>query len=223
VTSLLEQLGLGRGIYTVAEAEALTGVSRARIRRWFAAAEERERVVCGDYDIGETGELQLSFLDLTETRFVDAFLRFGVPWNELRAAARNAAELLDTSHPFSTMKFRTDGRRIFADVTEESGDSHLLQLRDKQHVFRRVIEPSLRGLEFGDEFVRRWWPLGQNRRIVIDPQRTFGTPIGVGSGVPALLLAKFANANSVVQASSWYEVDAREVRDAVDFARRFAA
>jgi len=227
----LDALGLGKGVYSASDASRLTGVSTPRVRRWFEGysyshcGESRSMppVAQGEYGLTADDPLQLSFLDLIEVRFVDVFLQFGVGWKELRVAARNAANLLQTTHPFSTCQFKTDGRRIFAEITDELQDIHLLQLRDRQHVFRTVVSPMLRDLEFGDEFVRRWWPLGLNRRVVVDPDLCFGQPACAASGVPAVTVARFAEVNGVASAAAWFEIERREVRDAMLLQERLAA
>ncbi|MGH7131067.1 MAG: hypothetical protein ACREJO_03885 [Phycisphaerales bacterium] len=172
------------------------------------------------------GHLQLSFLDLIEIRLIEQFLEFGVGWRELRRTAKVGAEILGTSQPFARFEFRTDGRAIFAKVAEETGDKLLVQLSQRQSVFPEVIEPALRDVQFengNSGIAARWWPLGQARRVVIDPTRSFGKPVGAESGVPAVLLARYARAHGTKAAAEWFEVDSREVRDSVTFVRRFAA
>ena len=224
----LIELGLGRGIYSVAEASLLTGVAPRRIRRWFSAQTSGTRwqggpaLLAPDYPLHDM-VVQLSFLDLMEIRFVEAFLNFGVSWPELRRTSKAAAELLRTPHPFATYKFKTDGHRIFVRITEDGGDTHLVQLRDRQHVFRSVVEPLLHGLEFDEDIVCRWWPIGRNRLVKVDPAVAFGVPVGAKSQVPTATLAAHALAGSAERTARWFEVDRREVRDAVDFEKRLAA
>ncbi len=52
------------------------------------------------------GQLALSFLDLIEVRFVDAFLENGVPWKTIRSAAINAMEYFGQGHPLSNKRFK---------------------------------------------------------------------------------------------------------------------
>lgn len=226
----LNQFGLGQGVYSVTDASALTGLYPRRIVRWFrgytyrATTGHRSRppVIQSDYSPVD-GLMQLSFLDLIEMRLVKAFLDAGVGWKELRLAATRAAEMLGNKHPFATMKFKTDGRRIMADIAPETGDVSLIQVSSQQHLFRSLVAPYLRDLEFDDSIVVRWAPLGRKRQVIIDPQRAFGAPIARQSGVPTRILALFANATSEQRAASWYCVSLAEVRDAVRFERQLAA
>ena len=150
---------LGIGLYTVAEASRLTGIPRASLRRWlrgytYAAAGERHATSAPVWqrqlpDID--GTLGLGFLDLIEARFVDAFRKWSVPWRVIRLCAERARSLIGSDHPFSSQRFRTDGRTIFAETVDESGEEQLLDLARSQLAFARIIGPSLyEGIERRD-------------------------------------------------------------------------
>ncbi|HUU85616.1 MAG TPA: DUF433 domain-containing protein [Phycisphaerae bacterium] len=223
---------LGVGIYGVAEAARLTDVRAQRIRRWlegytFSCAGKLHasppvwRRQLPDVD----GTLALGFLDLIEVRFVDAFRRHGVTWRTIRRAAERARVLFDNEHPFCTESFQTDGRSIFAEVIDETGETSLIDVVKSQYAFKRMLQPYLYiGLEFQADQLVRWWPLGMRRRVVIDPRRAFGQPIVAKEGVPTAILAGAVQLEqSVAEVADWYEVDPRSVRDAVEFEEKLAA
>jgi len=166
----------------------------------------------------------LAFLDLVEIRFVDAFLNQGVTWQVLRKAAAKAQDFVGTSHPFSTRKFKTDGRHIFAELEDAKGGTSLIELLKSQHYFERVISPYLKDLEFDGDEPSRWWPLGLNRRqIVIDPARSFGQPIIATRGIPTAVLAQAVKAHgSIAEVARWYETDVASVKAAVRFEQRLS-
>lgn len=224
-----ERSPFGIGIYTVSEATSLTGVSAARIKRWIAgytfktAKGERHRskpVWTADFEPID-GAIALSFKDMIEIRFVDSFLKAGVSWKELRDAASKAAELLDDTHPFSTYRFKTDGRTIFAEVGESLQQSKMLELTKNQYVFRNVIAPSLfEGLEYEGDELRRWRPKQGNNLVVLDPHRSFGQPITDRNSIPTKVLAAAVAAegdNSEQNVARWYDVSVKEVSAAVSF------
>jgi uncharacterized protein (DUF433 family) len=166
----------------------------------------------------------LSFRDLIELRFVKSFRDLGLSLPTIRACFQRAIEKVQDERPFSTQKFRTDGKAIFLDITQNVGDGELIDLRHRQRVFRTVVEPSLRDLEFDADVVARWYPLGVLRRsIVIDPARVFGRPLAAEAGVPTEVLVNAVNVEgSVETVARLYEV-APAVRDAVAFERKLAA
>jgi hypothetical protein len=126
---------LGIGLYTVPEAVRLTGIPQARLRRWLrgytrGAGEERAASppVWQCQLPGTDRTLGLGFLDLMEARFADAFRKAGVPWRVIRLGAECAREICRADHPFSSQRFRTDGRTIFAEIVDGAGEPQLLDL-----------------------------------------------------------------------------------------------
>lgn len=223
---------LGRGIYSVPEAARITDVSTARIRRWllgytYAGGIRHSRpVFVGQLPV-VGGQHALSFRDLIEVRFVDAFLRADVSWKTLRAAHEKARAIVGSNHPFATGRFKTAGRAILLDTDEEEQDAALLDLIKDQWVFKRFINPYLRGLDFEEDgHAARWFPLATSgsRRIVIDPRRSFGQPIVARYGVPTRTLADaYAVEQSIAKVARWFEVDPKDVKDAVAYEAKLAA
>lgn len=224
----------GRGIYSVPEASRLSGVPAGRIRRWlggysYAVKNGKRRspeVVVGDFGTLTGGDLALSFRDLIEVRFVDAFRKHGVSWRCIRIAADRAQAILNTSHPFSTRRFQTDGKTILANLVREHGEDLLLDLVKDQFAIKRILAAHLyRGLEFSsDDLVMRWWPVEPRRVIVIDPTRGFGQPILNRDGVPTAVIARAVRAEGAIDpVAAIYEISLQAVRAACDFEERLAA
>ena len=220
---------LNTGLYSVPEAARLTRVSVGKIRRWLKGYNFRRGERVHHSDAVWQGELQpmenklaLSFRDLLELRFVDAFIRAGVSWRTMRRAHTKAQEQLNTTHPFCSNRIFTDGRSILLRQGEEDSDQVLVNLVTDQGEFARIVEPFQKELEFsGTDIV--WWPLGRQRQIVVDPKRNFGQPTVAQSGVPSQVLAASAKANASKElVAKWYEVQPEEVRDALEFEQSLA-
>jgi uncharacterized protein (DUF433 family)/DNA-binding transcriptional MerR regulator len=236
-----EQDALGRGAYSAAESLRLLNfnrhglppvrrVSRNTVARWlrgYSYGEDRthysEPLWKPDYQ-NEGDQIELSFRDLIELRFVKTFRDLGVGLKTIRDCYRRAVDEVRDDRPFSTQRFRTDGKTIFLEITEKDHDGRMIDLKKRQQVFRTIIEPSLRDLEFDASTVARWYPLGmRHRSVVIDPARSFGRPI-VQGGVPTEILAEAIRLEGSVEAvAHLYEVPKAEVLAAADFEQRLAA
>jgi uncharacterized protein (DUF433 family) len=224
---------LSAGIYTIPEAARLTRVTASRIRRWMKGYDfktaRRERHHSNPVWAGQLpridNQVAVGFRDLMEIRFVDAFIRAGVSRQTMREAHRAAKTKLGTDHPFCTHKFETDGREILLEQAQTAGDSCLIDITNDQREFKRIVTPFLKELDFVDQSVSRWWPLGKKHLVVVDPARNLGQPIVTRSGVPTRVLANSvrANADSVESVARWFEVAPEEVRDAVAFEARLLA
>lgn len=221
---------LNTGLYTVPEASRLTRISTGKIRRWIKGYDFRTSGSIRHSDAVWQGEIKpidkktsLSFRDLLELRFVDAFIRAGVSWRTMRRAHTKAQDELQTTHPFCSNRIATDGKNILMRQAKEDSDEALINLITDQKEFSRLVETFLKELEFsGNDII--WWPLGKERQIVLDPRRNFGQPSAARSGVPTQVLARSVRTNrSVEVVSHWFEVSEGEIRDAVEFETRLAA
>ena len=225
---------LGIGVYTVPEAARLTGIPSRTIRRWVTgytytrSGARRHSPPLWERQIAPVEDsVALSFRDLLEVRFVHYFRNHGVSWTVIKRAAECASEIIQDSHPFSTKRFKTDGRSIFAEIVQTTGEESLLNLAKRQYEFKSFVEPFLfEGLEFSDVGIKpvRWWPLGRNRRVTLDPGRSFGQPICTPESVPTAVLAKAFRADgSLDSVARWFMVHPKSVGDAVDFEARISA
>lgn len=222
---------LNTGIYTVLEASRLTGVSKERIRRWLRGYHSKLRNK--NYAPLWEGQLPplenkvaLGFLDLIEIKFVDAFLNIGVSWAVIHKVREKAQKLYpDTNHPFCTKQFVTDGCQIIRDLHQETGENCLEEIATDQRVFAEFTKPFLKQLEFkAGTILERWWPLGIDHHVVVDPRKNFGQPTIVNEGIPTLILAKsFRANNSIEEVARWYEISAESVQEAVDYELSLAA
>jgi uncharacterized protein (DUF433 family) len=224
---------LGVGIYSISDAARLTRVPPQRLRRWVKGYSFRNPdgntsqsppVVNRQLPVID-GAVALGFLDLVEVRVVDAMLTLGISWRTIRSAHCNAARTFQTSHPFATMRFRTDGGSVFADLAADSDEDALLDIAESQFAFRRFLNPYLENIEFDKRAVAmRWRPMGSKRSIVLDPQRSFGQPIVDLEGVPTSVIAQAYRAEGSERAvANWYGIKIKSVRDALAFEKLIAA
>jgi uncharacterized protein (DUF433 family) len=222
---------VGLGLYSPTEAAALTSVPSRTIRRWLQGhvieGKEYPPLWRSYLEKLDVESLYLSFLDLVQLRVADAFIREGLSPLKIRRAIEYGAEIVASDYPFANARFRTDGKTVILHVLDAEGgdDDKLIDLfRRGQYVMQKIIEPSLKGLEFDGDMAARWWPLGRAKGIVIDPKRQFGQPIDDASGVPTKILAEAAKAEgSAENAAKRFMVPVNSVDRAVAFELQLAA
>jgi uncharacterized protein (DUF433 family) len=220
---------IGVGLYSPAEAAALTSIPSRKIHRWLRGhailGKEYPPLWTSYLEKLDIASLYLSFLDLVQLRVADAFIREGLSSQKVRRAIQYGAEIVSSDYPFASASFRTDGKTVILHVLDEQGDEKLIDLfKHGQYLMQKVIEPSLKGLEFEGDTAARWWPLGRAKGIVIDPKRQFGQPIDDVTGVPTSILAQAAKAEgSAAQASKLFMVPISSVNRAVAFELQLAA
>lgn len=223
---------IGVGLYTTAEAGRLTGIPSQRLLRWTrghtVGDTEYPRLWKPQVKLPDNDTVFLGFLDLVQARVADGFIAAGLSAQKVRRAIEYGREIINVDYPFASARFRTDGKTVVLHVLSEDGDENndkLIDLfRSGQYLMQKVIEPSLKGLEFEDDFAARWWPLGKQKKIVIDPKRQFGQPIDDETGVPTVVLAHAAVAEGSAEAAAQaFMVPVTSVRRAVAYEQRLAA
>jgi uncharacterized protein (DUF433 family) len=222
---------VGVGLYSLADAGQLLKAPQRSLRRWMAGytytAENEVRHIPPLWvpDIPRfDDDIELSFRDLIELRFVRAFLEKGIGLQAVRNCLAYARKCIQTDRPFSTGRFRTDGRTIFLESLEAAGEPKLLDLKKKQYVFKQVVEQSFKDLDLDGDIVARWRPYRGKSSIVIDPTRAFGQPVASASGVPTVVLADAVRAEgSISRVAAIYEVERSVVQDAVKFEQELIA
>ena len=216
---------VGIGLYTVNDAAYLLKAPARTIPRWMAGytysheGDLRKVPPLWQPDIGIVeDQLELSFRDLIELRFVRAFVGMGMDLRAIKSCMELARECEGSDRPFSSGRFRTDGKTIFLESLDLHDEPGLIDLRKKQYVFKAVVEQTFRDLDLEQEIVRRWRPYKGKDSIVVDPKRSFGQPVAARFGVPTIALAEAVEAEgSVARVAALYEVDQAVVRDAVKF------
>lgn len=224
---------IGKGLYTPAEAASLLKAPVAEVKRWAFGYERRRNGARVHYqplihtELPEIeGHRALTFTELVELMYIKGFRRAGAPWKLVHEAAAVAARMFETEHPFAMRKFFADPNGIYALLQESGGGESLVSLRGHgQHALRDVVQPYLGQLEFDPmEVPTRWWPMGREGRVVVDPQVSFGAPIVAEIGVPTHVLADALEAEKgydperALERVSWvYKVPPRHVQTAVRF------
>ncbi|MBS0480290.1 MAG: DUF433 domain-containing protein [Proteobacteria bacterium] len=213
------------GIYSAPEAAQMIGMGAQTLRRWLIGYEfEIEGVkhsqppLWSPQHAVSDGELLLGFRDLVEARVVSALRRKGIALQTIRVCLDRARNIVGDQRPLSTRSFKTDGRSIFLEITEGVDEPQLIDLKKRQGVFHRVVEPSLSGLEFGADAAERWWLLSGKRTIVADPAFAFGAPSVAGHGMTTSRIAQAVRAEgSPTKVARLYEINPNAVRDAIKF------
>ncbi|HEX8391656.1 MAG TPA: hypothetical protein VF665_04785 [Longimicrobium sp.] len=224
---------LGTGIYSPADAAALLKAPPQEVRRWAFGYSRVRAGTSVTYDplirteLPELdGQRALTFVELVELMFIKGFRKAGAPWKEIHEAARVAARILNTDHPFAMRTFFADPGGIYAMLDEAEGGESLVRLVGHgQHAFTSIVKPYLGQLEFDPlETPTRWWPLGKEARVVLDPLVSFGAPVLADVGVPTATLADVYQAereyagNDALRRVAWlYTIPERQVQLAVEF------
>ncbi len=214
---------LETGIYTVSEAAYLVGAPKQKVRGWVTGYPKTKRPPIIDNEIGWLGDrVAFSFTNLMEIRFIAFFERAGVHFWHIRSIMEGVKLELQHPHPFATNTvFRTDGRKIVAEITERESGKRIFDLRTKNYEMRDVVLDTLKSDVIFDPkgAAQAWYP---RRRIapnvILHPRFAFGRPILRASRIPTRTIVDAARAEGSVRATAkWFEVSEAQVREAMRF------
>jgi len=158
-----------------------------------------------------------------EIRFLQHFSVLGVKMQAIRVMAQEAQRIIQHPHPFATKTvFTTDGRKIFADIAESTGDKKLYDLKAKNWAFLEIIEQSLNREVIYDPSgdAAAWHPRSDVApNVIIHPKVAFGQPVLEQERVPTQTLfdAYQVEGETVRTVSAWFCVSPERVTEAVRF------
>lgn len=208
------------GLYTVPMAARLISADKRKLRSWIDGYPHSgaEPIIHRQLPrIG--GRTALGFLDLIEVRFVRHFLQWFSP-QTIRRVAVKLRERHNVEHPFATNnRFRTDGKAIFMESTDDENERRLLNLMNDNFEMEQVIEQSLfHTIFYVNDLAHRWLPNRETPRVIIDPKIAFGRPVIQDAWVPTeILYSAFKIEGGTAEAAEEFGVDEDAVMQAIKF------
>ena len=225
-------------IYNPVFACQLVGLSVGRVKRWLQGYEysylsgpESETKLGHKGPVISRTESDLpsfaSFLDLIDLLFVKQFLEHGISLQKIRKALSEAERLLG-GHHFAQSSFFTNGKNIYLQIKNETGADALLELLSGgQWVIAEFIKELAQQIDFDEPtgFARRWFPLGPDGLVVLDPKISFGKPTIIGKNISTENIHDFylGERENVRNVCNWLNVIPDEVNAAVRFESRLKA
>jgi uncharacterized protein (DUF433 family) len=210
---------VARPLYSYAEADQLAGVSWGTAKRWIAGYIYRntqgDRIASPPVTPGLEDHGDVSFADLIEIIAIGRLRSIGFSVKGLRKLVEDCQARLNISRPLITLKFKADGLDLFVN----QGDMLLgLGKRRGQRAWNEILGPFLEDVDYTDAFVSRWWPLGRDKPIVVDPEYGYGLPVVDKSGVRTeIILERFQAGDLHDQIAEDFNLDPIDVERALQF------
>lgn len=214
------------GVYTVSFIEKLLAAKSGRVTAWLNPSKSGKLDPAILTELGKIGGQRLvPFLGLVEARFVDHFRKHGLSLQTIRKAAMKMRGEWDDLHPFANGRFRTDGKHIMLEASEDEGDRKLLNILTDEFVFPEIIEPSLFStVVYVNHVAKKILPFHDLKLVEINPTYSLGRPIVTEGNIPTETLANAFRANADVhEIADWFETTEQAVQEAIAFENRLAA
>lgn len=213
---------LETGIYTIPDAAELVGAQPASVRVWVEGHTGKQDPVI-ENELGKVeGKTAVSFANLMELRFIARFVEAGVRLQEIRRIMSEAKATLNHPHPFATRTvFKTDGRKIVAEIARRNGLMLIYDLKSKNYEMPSVVMTSLLDDVSFDPHGEaiEWRPRPKIApNVVVHPRIAFGRPVLRPSQIPTETIAKSFNVEGNTRfVADIFDIPEKHVREAVRF------
>lgn len=210
------------GIYTIPDAAELVSADARVVRIWVSGHKAKQEPII-QTQIGRMGnKVALSFTNLMELRFVATFAAAGVKLPEIRKIMSEAKRSLSHPHPFATKTvFKTDGRKIVAEIARANGIENIYDLKSKNYEMYPVVAAYLKGDVMYDPEgdAVSWRPRPDFApNVILHPNISFGQPVLKSSRVPTETLADAVRAEGNIRVvARLFQLPESHVREAVKF------
>jgi uncharacterized protein (DUF433 family) len=213
-----EHPDITRPLYSFAEADRLARVTPNTSRRWLKGYHfwysPNERRTMPPVTLGEDQKDAASFVDLMEVAAISKLIDKGFSLKRVRKINTFCQLYLRTPRPLVTERFKIDGPDIF--VQESFGVLVNVGHEAGMRAWEEVLDPFLDTVEYENELVRRWWPLGKDIKVVVDPDYGFGLPVIEGTGVRTEIIAERHRAGDSTEEITYdFGVTANQIKDAL--------
>lgn len=206
--------------YSYADADYLSAVGRGTSKRLTSGYHYRTKtgktIVQPPVVTGIEMHRAVSFHDLLDLAAISQLKKRGFSLNAIREIVRNCQEILGVERPFATLKFKTGGREIFVDL-----GSHLVEVGRKKRelAWKEILEPFLTNLDYNAEgLATRWWPMGRDIPVMVDPSYGFGLPVVSTSGVRTeIIVERFRAGEDSREIAEDFGIQPSDVENALRF------
>jgi uncharacterized protein (DUF433 family) len=146
------------------------------------------------------------------------FAESGVKTREVLEAHKELSKIFNSAFPFALKEvlhgIKTDGKRIYLNFR-----GNTISLDGTKQLNLDFIHIFFKNLDFdSDDLASRFWPLGKEKSILIDPKRKFGHPVIDGKNIyPETVFNMHKAGDTIEYIAFLYELSPQHVRDAIDY------
>ncbi len=209
---------INNGIYTVPDVSKILRLPYQKVNYWLNTYWDKK---LGDvfedrYSWTIENSRAVSFHTLIEFYVFYHLSEVGIRPKDILKAHIELSELFATPFPFAKRTIleyiRTTGKKIFFE-----SDKGIFSLDGIRQFNLDFIKMFFKNLDFDNDLVAsRFWPLGKERSILIDPRRQFGHPVlGKTNIYPETIYNLFKAGEPIEFLAFTYDIDQSVVNDAI--------
>jgi len=214
---MVETAKIGEGVFTISDMATILKVPSTSVRYWFNEYVRKEfpKISQYIYNFNTEDGIFLNFKSLMQLYVFNQLRKRGFSRKKILSLYKGLSEKHNTKYPFAieeAVNIITAGDLLLYNYEGFLIDSN------NQIYLNEVLKEYLRKIDFEDGVVSKFYPLGKEKSIVVNPEIQFGSPVINGTRVNASIIADLFEAGEPVEMiSRMYDISESEVNDAIEF------
>ncbi len=213
---------IGSGIYTASEIASILRVPYRTVYTWMNKYWDGKigKEFGSKYSWDINGKRAVSFHTFIEFYVMMRFSESGVKPKQVLEAHTELSKMYSTAFPFARKEIlkgiRSDGKHIFLKTIEGT-----IELNGTKQFNLDLIEMFFINLEFDkNNLASRFWPIGKEKSILVDPNRRFGHPVIDGKNIfPEIIYNHHQAGDPISYIAHVYQISESEVHHALEYCK----
>lgn len=210
---------LGGGVYSAMDAAKILKLPYRKVSYWFNqyAGDKLGRNLGINYQFRLEEMRAINFLSLIELYVFHILREKGVKTNSIIEAHGVLSSHFDTLYPFANQNLFTDGGSVLFDQGGIKAEAN----RSRQLVIWQFLEPYCEKIIFdsSSQVASRFYPIGKDKGIVVDPLHQFGQPTIEGTNLVSSVISDLYQAGEDIDEIAYlYNLTNAQVESAVTYA-----
>ena len=212
---------IGQGIYTAADAARILKMPYPKANYWFKYYAKQKLSLTAEYiyHFPLRAIIAVNFLTLIEMYVFYILKENGVKTSKIVKAHTIMSNFSRTPYPFAK-------EDIYINSNKKSllfgGDDQLITADEHlQTVLIQGLKLFIDKVQFNDERIaNKFYPLGKDKTIVVNPENQFGQPIIEGTNILTESIYNLSvGGDSHEFIANLYDISLKNVEDAIEFAK----
>ena len=213
---------LGQGIYTSAEIAQILRVPYRKVYTWMNKYWDGKlgKEFDNKYSWQMEGTRAVSFHTFIEFYVMMKFSEAGVAPKKVLHAHSELTKMYNTAFPFALKEvlkgIHSDGKHVY--LKTKKG---IIELNGTKQFNLEIIQLFFVNLEFDeDNLASKFWPMGKEKSILVDPKRRFGQPVIDSKNIEPSIIENHYKAGDPVKYIAYiYRLTENEVNDALEYCK----
>lgn len=216
---LVRPYSLHHPIYGIQDVMYILKLSRDKVKRWF-----EELYITHSYigiapdNSSEGNPLRISFHGLIELAAIKDLRKNNISLPEIFRVREQLKSKFNVDYPFATQQVLNAISKAGRKIVLEDGEN-LFDLGGTNQLNFTFIKDLFKKIEFEEGLAKRIYPVGNAKRIVIDPNEAGGRVCVTGSGIwVEMIVSSFKHYNDRTIVSEQMGISKEAVADSLTFA-----